>query len=141
LGGFGSLLILFEVLDAINVGGLGLLSINSWRGFIGFFLYGFIPVLLYFAGVSLYLSREWARLATVYLIFPTAFFLILNTVYKVVRARYFMYQSPAIEIMLFHPGPFLRMILLYLTLTVPSVRYLRDQRIKDYFRLVSSSKV
>ncbi len=140
LGGFGSLLLLFEVVDALRVGGFELLLISSLRGFIGFFLYGVIPVLIYFAGVSLFLSREWARLVTVYVLFPTIFFLLLNYVYKAVRTRYFMYYSPALEIILFHPGSFFKMVLLYLVLTVPSIRYLRDTQIKEYFRLMKDFK-
>lgn len=141
LGGFGSLLILFDIFDALHTGGIALLSIGSFRAFVGFFLYGLIPVLMYFAGVSLFLSREWARLVAVYILFPTIFFVILNSVYKAVRARYFLFHAPAVEILLFYPGPFFKMTLVYLGLTIPSIRYLRDAEIKEYFRLMKGVKV
>jgi len=67
IGGFLTLVILFEFIFSWWFSGLEFVLIRNTSAFFGFIRYGFLPVVFYSTGVGLFAGRIWAYFSLLYI--------------------------------------------------------------------------
>jgi len=133
IGAIAAMLLFFEILDYLRISGIKSISINSLTSFLGFVLYGGIPVLYYVTGVGLSLSRMWARKSAILYIPVMTAFLALNVSFNIAKSVHFGYTSNILEIVFGHLDIFFKFLIIYLLLNIPPIIYFKKSTIFSYF--------
>ncbi len=134
IGGFSIFTIFFHVIDSIRFYGWSSLTVCSAYSFIGFAIYGCIPILFYNVGVGLFESRIWAWNASVFVI-PLAMFIFFFSVAMNAALTETLYPNPTLmELLYDHGGIFLDVFFRYFLFITPLVFYLTRPAVIEYFK-------
>lgn len=129
VGGFFSFFVFLAVVDSLRLFGFSSILIYSSSSFLGFLLYGALPVLFYITGIGLFQLRPWARQSISYFIPLIMLIWLWNLAYKL---TYEQSSGPLPQTA--HKGPevFLGLFMIHLFFTIflnwyfsrPSIRVL-----------------
>ncbi len=133
VGGFSTIIIFIFILDSVRVHGLSSLLITTPLAFLGFILYGIMPLLFYSAGVSLYMARPWARRVTMTVVPLAGLSLFLNWKYRFLLAQSMLLNPSVFDVVREQPTYFLQAFLQPLVIWLLLISYFCKPHVKSYF--------
>jgi hypothetical protein len=140
VGGFTTFLLLIAIFDSLRIQGIKSLWISSPTSFFGFILYGVTPVLFYFTGINLMLSKAWARKAVLFIIPLVSLLFTVHIAFNMAVQRSHLIHQGIGELVTEQFGLFCAFILVFLFVFVPIEYYLNHPRIALYFSSLYSEK-
>ncbi len=135
IGGLTTVIMIIVMIDSMNIFGFNSIFIISFSSFLGFLLYGCIPVAFYVTGIGLFSSRPWAHQAMLKLIpaVTTVYFLHLACVAG--RRAAGWPSANFFELLIPYAGLFFNYLLRSCLLCLPLVYYGSRPLVKTYFEL------
>lgn len=139
VGGLSSVIIFIEMIDSIRFFGFESIGISSLSSLLGLIIFGGTPVLLYSAGVGLFLSQAWARVA-VQIVIPLLLFAYFFNLALTIAYQNTLLWSPSFwDILGEQSDVFFNILFRYTILIGPLIYYFSHPRIVEYFRKAQAS--
>lgn len=136
IGGVTTLLLIIDIIDSLRFAGFDSILINNYDSFAGFLLYGCTPILFYFSGVGLFMSRKWARKLTIFTIPILTGFLSINMASHIAQSQVSTHYSDFFTLLFNNLHIFFTLFFIYLLINLPLLIYFNNLKIILYFEKI-----